>query len=63
MINSLSCYCVNINGFMSKMDSLSSILENIQPYVVVLNEVRVDNAGTLKTFYKPRGYNILPRVK
>ena len=45
------------------MDSLSSILENIQPYVVVLNEVRVDNAGTLKTFFKPRGYNILPRVK
>ena len=55
-------YAVNINGFMSKLDSLASILDNIQPDVVTLNETKVKNSGKLKTFFKERGYDVLIRV-
>ena len=61
-IQSLAIYSVNINGFMSKMDSLSSIIENIQPDIVALNELKVRNSGKIKTFFKEKGYELLIRT-
>ena len=57
----LSIYSLNIRGFLSKLDSLSDILENLKVDVVVLNELKTKNTGRIKTFFKERGYD--PLVK
>ena len=47
---------------MSKQDSLSSILDNIKPDVVALNELKLKFSGKLREFFKERGYQILCRI-
>ncbi len=47
---------------MSKIDSLSSILENIKPDIVTLNEVKLKNPGNIREFFKKRGYEVLTRT-
>ncbi len=48
---------------MSKMDSLKSIIENIHPDVVTLNELKVGNPGKVQGFFKELGYDLLIRVR
>ena len=47
---------------MSKQDSLSSILDNIAPDIVSLNELKLKFSGNLREFFKQRGYQILSRT-
>ena len=61
-IRSLSCYAINIRGFTSKQDSLSSILENVEPDIVSLCEIKLNSTGNLQKFFKQRGYQVLTRT-
>ena len=54
---------MNINGLLSKIDSLDNIIDNVVPDVVVLNEVKIRNSGKLVTFFKKKGYDVLCRTK
>ena len=62
-VNSLTIYTLNIRGFFSKMDSLSEILQNLNPDVVVINELKTKNTGKIKNFFKERGYEPLIQPK
>ena len=44
------------------MDSLSDIIENIKPDIVVLNEIKTSNSGTIHTYFKQRKYKAMVRV-
>ena len=60
-ISEISIYTININGFLSKIDSLDSIINNIEPDVITINETKTKNAGKIKDFFKERGYETLIR--
>ena len=47
---------------MSKLDSLSSILDNTQPDIVTLNEIKIRHPGKIQAFFKERGYDLLTRI-
>ena len=55
----MSIYHVNINGFLSKIDSLGEIIDRTKPDIILLNEVKTSSSGRISTFSKKRGYDML----
>ena len=52
----MSVYYVNINGYLSKSDSLHHIIKSLDPDIIILCEIRSVTANTIRTQFKALGY-------
>ena len=53
----LCVYYTNINGFLCKMDSLSIIIDNISPDVLVISELKTKSISVVKNFFEKLVYS------
>ena len=54
---SLSVYYTNINGFLCKMDSLTLIIQNLSPDVLVICELKTKSISVIRNYFEKLVYS------